>query len=49
MYVPPPPDPDAVAEPFVPPLQVTEVLDAIEAVTAVGCVIVTELVAEQLF
>ncbi len=43
-----PPEPAAVAEP-VPPLQLTDTLDAIEAVTAVGCVIVTLAVAEQLF
>jgi len=38
-----------VEDPFVPPLQVTEVLADIVAVTAVGCVIVTDAVAEQLF
>jgi hypothetical protein len=41
--------PATVADPFVPPLQVTEVLADIVAVTTVGSFIVTDAVAEQLF
>ncbi len=41
--------PATVADPFVPPLQVTEVLADIVAVTADGSFIVTDVVAEQLF
>jgi hypothetical protein len=41
--------PATVADPFVPPLQVTEVLADIVAVTTVGSFIVTDVVAEQLF
>ena len=44
-----PPLPAAVADPLVPPLQLTLVLALIVAVTAVGWVIVTVAVAEQLF
>ena len=41
--------PATVADPFVPPLQVTEVLADIVAVTADGSFIVTDVVAVQLF
>ena len=44
-----PPLPPAVADPFVPPLQLTFVLALIVAVTAVGSIIVTEAVAEHEF
>ena len=44
-----PPLPPAVADPFVPPLQLTFVLALIVEVTAVGCVIVTDAVAEHEF
>jgi hypothetical protein len=49
VYVGVPPVPTTVADPFVPPLQDTEVLDDIVAVTANGWLIVTDVVAEQLF
>ena len=49
MYVGVPPVPATVADPFVPPLQVTEVLADIVAVTADGSLMITDVVAEQLF
>jgi len=48
MYGALPPVPKAVAVPFEPPLQLTEELELMVAVTALGCEILTEVVAEQL-
>jgi len=49
MYVGVPPVPATVADPFVPPLQVIEVMADIVAVTADGSLMITDVVAEQLF
>ena len=49
MIVPVPPDPDAVADPSFPPLQLTLVGVPIETDTAVGSVIVTSSVSVHPF
>ena len=48
VYAPVPPLPAAVAWPFVPPLQLTLMLELMLAVTAVGSVRITEAVSQQL-